>query len=182
MILDEPTAPLDTHESKRLFTVVKRLQQQGIGVVFISHRIHELKAICDTLTVLRDGKLIESGPMAMLSGEEIVEKMLGHELSDIYPPARPPHSEETLLRVEGLHDEALLKDISCICGRAKFLALRVWRERGKPNSAKRCLGPAKPRDAWRTESSALAAAQPGGFGAAWSGAGAGRAAQGGHLY
>jgi simple sugar transport system ATP-binding protein len=92
--------------------VVRRLQQQGIGVVFISHRIHELKAICDTLTVLRDGRLIESGPMADLSGEDIVEKMLGHVLSDIYPPARPPHSEETLLRVEGLHDDALLKDIS----------------------------------------------------------------------
>lgn len=55
-------------------------------MVFISHRIHELKAICDTLTVLRDGRLIESGPMADLSGEAIVEKMLGHELSDIYPP------------------------------------------------------------------------------------------------
>ncbi|KUQ31102.1 ABC transporter [Enterobacter hormaechei subsp. xiangfangensis] len=90
LILDEPTAPLDAHESERLFAVVRRLQQQGIGVVFISHRIHELKAICDTLTVLRDGRLIESGPMADLSGEEIVEKMLGHELSDIYPPPRPP--------------------------------------------------------------------------------------------
>lgn len=89
LILDEPTAPLDAHESERLFAVVRRLQQQGIGVVFISHRIHELKAICDTLTVLRDGKLIESGPMADLSGEAIVEKMLGHVLSDIYPPARP---------------------------------------------------------------------------------------------
>lgn len=88
MILDEPTAPLDAHESERLFAVVRRLQQQGIGVVFISHRIHELKAICDTLTVLRDGRLIESGPMADLSGEAIVEKMLGHVLSDIYPPAR----------------------------------------------------------------------------------------------
>lgn len=85
LILDEPTAPLDAHESERLFTVVRRLQQQGIGVVFISHRIHELKAICDTLTVLRDGKLIESGPMANLSGEAIVEKMLGHALTDIYP-------------------------------------------------------------------------------------------------
>lgn len=112
LILDEPTAPLDAHDSERLFAVVRRLKQQGIGVVFISHRIHELKAICDTLTVLRDGKLIETGPMADLSGEAIVEKMLGHELSDIYPPARPVHSDETLLRVEGLHDDALLKDIS----------------------------------------------------------------------
>lgn len=77
LILDEPTAPLDAHESERLFAVVRRLKDQGIGVVFISHRIHELKAICDTLTVLRDGKMIESGPMADLSGEAIVEKMLG---------------------------------------------------------------------------------------------------------
>ena len=48
LILDEPTAPLDQHESERLFAVVRRPQQQGIGVVFISHRIHELKAIRDT--------------------------------------------------------------------------------------------------------------------------------------
>jgi simple sugar transport system ATP-binding protein len=70
LILDEPTAPLDAHESERLFAVVRRLQQQGIGVVFISHRIHELKAICDTLTVLRDGKLIESGPMAISAAKK----------------------------------------------------------------------------------------------------------------
>jgi simple sugar transport system ATP-binding protein len=54
--------------------------------------------------------------------------MLGHELSDIYPP-RPPHGDETLLRVEGLHDDALLKDISCTCARAKFSALPGWRAR-----------------------------------------------------
>ena len=123
LILDEPTAPLDAHESERLFAVVRRLKQQGIGVVFISHRIHELKAICDTLTVLRDGKLIESGPMADLSGEAIVEKMLGHVLSDIYPPARPPHSDETLLRVEGLHDDALLNDISLHLRKGEILGI-----------------------------------------------------------
>ncbi len=74
LILDEPTAPLDQHESERLFAVVRRLQTSGIGVIFISHRIHELKAICDRLTVLRDGRLVESSPMASLSGEQIVEK------------------------------------------------------------------------------------------------------------
>ncbi|MBF3321051.1 sugar ABC transporter ATP-binding protein, partial [Leptospira borgpetersenii serovar Hardjo-bovis] len=89
LILDEPTAPLDQHESERLFAVVRRLQAQGMGVVFLSHRIHELKAICDTLTVLRDGRLIESGPMASLSGSQIVEKMLGHALDTLYPPRRP---------------------------------------------------------------------------------------------
>jgi simple sugar transport system ATP-binding protein len=145
LILDEPTAPLDAHESERLFAVVRRLQQQGIGVVFISHRIHELKAICDTLTVLRDGKLIESGPMASLSGEDIVEKMLGHELSDIYPPARPPHSDETLLRVEGLHDEALLKDISLHLRKGEILGIAGLAGAGKTELCKALFGASKSR-------------------------------------
>ena len=123
LILDEPTAPLDQNESERLFAVVRRLQQQGLGIVFISHRIHELKAVCDTLTVLRDGRLIESGPMADLSGEQIVERMLGHELSDIFPPKRPPHSDEVLLQVEGLHDEGLLQDISLRLRKGEILGI-----------------------------------------------------------
>ncbi|HDC4506513.1 TPA: sugar ABC transporter ATP-binding protein, partial [Enterobacter kobei] len=145
LILDEPTAPLDAHESERLFAVVRRLQQQGIGVVFISHRIHELKAICDTLTVLRDGKLIESGPMADLSGEAIVEKMLGHVLSDIYPPARPPHSDETLLRVEGLHDDALLKDISLHLRKGEILGIAGLAGAGKTELCKALFGATKSR-------------------------------------
>ena len=145
MILDEPTAPLDAHDSERLFAVVRRLKQQGIGVVFISHRIHELKAICDTLTVLRDGKLIETGPMADLNGEAIVEKMLGHELSDIYPPARPVHSDETLLRVEGLHDDALLKDISLHLRKGEILGIAGLAGAGKTELCKALFGASKSR-------------------------------------
>ncbi len=140
LILDEPTAPLDAHESERLFAVVRRLKEQGIGVVFISHRIHELKAICDTLTVLRDGRRVETGPMAALSGEEIVEKMLGHELSDIYPPARPRHSEETLLRVEGLHDDALLKDVSLHLRKGEILGIAGLAGAGKTELCKALFG------------------------------------------
>ncbi|HHT0392577.1 sugar ABC transporter ATP-binding protein [Raoultella planticola] len=145
LILDEPTAPLDQHESERLFTVVRRLQQQGIGVVFISHRIHELKAICDTLTVLRDGKLIESSPMNDLSGEQIVEKMLGHELSDIFPPKRPPHGEEILLQVDGLHDEGLLQDISLRLRKGEILGIAGLAGAGKTELCKALFGASKSR-------------------------------------
>lgn len=145
LILDEPTAPLDQHESERLFTVVRRLQQQGIGVVFISHRIHELKAICDTLTVLRDGKLIESSPMNDLSGEQIVEKMLGHELSDIFPSQRPPHGEEILLQVDGLHDEGLLQDISLRLRKGEILGIAGLAGAGKTELCKALFGASKSR-------------------------------------
>ncbi|WP_413741143.1 sugar ABC transporter ATP-binding protein [Sodalis sp. RH15] len=145
LILDEPTAPLDQQESERLFTVVRRLKAQGIGVVFISHRIHELKAVCDTLTVLRDGQLIESGPMASLSGEAIVEKMLGHEIRDIYPPRRPPHSNETLLRIEGLHDEGLLRDISLHLHKGEILGIAGLAGAGKTELCKALFGASKSR-------------------------------------
>ncbi|WP_368752044.1 ATP-binding cassette domain-containing protein, partial [Klebsiella oxytoca] len=140
LILDEPTAPLDQNESERLFAVVRRLQQQGLGIVFISHRIHELKAVCDTLTVLRDGRLIESGPMADLSGEQIVERMLGHELSDIFPPKRPPHSDEVLLQVEGLHDEGLLQDISLRLRKGEILGIAGLAGSGKTELCKALFG------------------------------------------
>lgn len=137
LILDEPTAPLDQHESDRLFAVVRRLQAQGIGVVFISHRIHELKAICDTLTVLRDGRLVETGAMASLSGEEVVEKMLGHTLDNLYPERTGVAADApVLLAVEGLNDEHLLRDISLTLREGRFWVLPGWQARVKRNCAK----------------------------------------------
>jgi len=145
LILDEPTAPLDQHESARLFTVVRRLQQNGIGVVFISHRIHELKAICDRLTVLRDGRLIESGPMAALSGEQIVERMLGHALTDIYPPRRTPQRQPLLLAVEGLHDDQRLRDISLRLHKGEILGIAGLAGAGKTELCKALFGATKSR-------------------------------------
>lgn len=140
LILDEPTAPLDSQESEHLFRVVQRLQHSGIGVVFISHRIHELKAICDQMTVLRDGKLVDSGPMGHLSGEEIVEKMLGHQLDDIYPPHRPPVEDSTLLAVEGLHDDSLLRDISLRLRKGEILGIAGLAGAGKTELCKALFG------------------------------------------
>ncbi|MDO6409248.1 sugar ABC transporter ATP-binding protein [Pantoea phytobeneficialis] len=145
LILDEPTAPLDQHESERLFNVVRRLQGNGIGVVFISHRIHELKAICDQLTVLRDGRLIETAPMAALSGEQIVEKMLGHQLTDVYPPRRERQSQPLLLSVEGLHDDQLLQDISLRLHKGEILGIAGLAGAGKTELCKALFGASKSR-------------------------------------
>ncbi|WP_210081276.1 sugar ABC transporter ATP-binding protein [Pantoea endophytica] len=145
LILDEPTAPLDQHESERLFTVVRRLQSSGIGVVFISHRIHELKAICDRLTVLRDGRLIESSPMAALSGEQIVEKMLGHRLDDVFPPRRVRATQPLLLSVEGLHDDRLLQDISLRLHKGEILGIAGLAGAGKTELCKALFGASKSR-------------------------------------
>lgn len=182
LILDEPTAPLDQHESERLFAVVRRLQHQGIGVVFISHRIHELKAICDTLTVLRDGRLIESGPMGPLSGEQIVEKMLGHELSDIFPPPRPPHGKRCCCRLTVCMMRRCCRIFRCACGRGNPRNRRAGR-RGQNRAVQSAVRrQQKPGAAGRAERSAVAAARSGRLGRARPGAGPGGATQRGHFH
>ncbi len=140
LILDEPTAPLDQHESERLFAVTRRLRAEGIGVVFISHRIHELAATCDRLTVLRDGRRVSDGPMDGLSSGQIIEKMLGHPLDAIFPPPRPAGSGETLLQVEGLHDDALLRDISLTLRKGEILGLAGLAGAGKTELCKALFG------------------------------------------
>jgi len=145
LILDEPTAPLDEHESARLFNVVRKLQANGIGIVFISHRIHELKAICDQMTVLRDGRLIESGPMGHLSGEQIVEKMLGHQLETLYPPHRPQVADNTLLQVNGLHDDNHLNNISLRLRAGEILGIAGLAGAGKTELCKALFGATRSR-------------------------------------
>ncbi|MEC5318538.1 sugar ABC transporter ATP-binding protein [Brenneria populi subsp. brevivirga] len=140
LILDEPTAPLDREESARLFQVARRLQAAGIGIVFISHRIHELSEICDTLTVLRDGEFVSSGAMQGLSGEQIVERMLGHRLEAIFPPRRRTPLSAPLLQVKGLHDETLLRDISLTLRKGEILGVAGLAGAGKTELCKALFG------------------------------------------
>jgi ABC-type sugar transport system ATPase subunit len=92
---------------------------------------------------LRDGKLIESSPMHDLSGEQIVEKMLGHELSDIFPPKRPPTAKRFCYRLTVCMTRGCCRIFRCVCAKAKFSVSPGWPAREKPNCAKRCLAPAK---------------------------------------
>lgn len=140
LVLDEPTAPLDSNESERLFHIVRRLRTEGIGIVFISHRIHELKTVCDHLTVLRDGRHAGESSMQGLSGEQIVEKMLGHSLDDIFPAPRPPHGSRPLLRVEGLHDRHKLRDVSLTLHQGEILGIAGLAGAGKTELCKALFG------------------------------------------
>ncbi len=83
--------------------------------------------------------------MVDLSGEQIVEKMLGHELSDIFPPKRSPHSDEVLLQVEGLHDEGLLQDISLRLRKGEILGIAGLAGAGKTELCKALFGASKSR-------------------------------------
>ncbi len=93
LILDEPTASLDAHEVEVLFAVMRQLKARGIGIVFVTHFLDQVYAICDRITVLRNGRLAGTAPIGELPRLELVRLMLGRELSEA-TAARPPRATE----------------------------------------------------------------------------------------
>ena len=85
LILDEPTASLSEEDTNNLFRVIRELRSQGVGMIYISHRLEELPAIADRVTVLRDGETIETRPMAEVTRQELIRLMVGREISAIFP-------------------------------------------------------------------------------------------------
>ncbi|MFF1280458.1 sugar ABC transporter ATP-binding protein [Streptomyces sp. NPDC058299] len=83
VIMDEPTSSLEPREVQTLFAVIRRLREAGIAVVYVSHRLDELYAVCDTVTVLRDGRRVHHGRLADLPRLELVSTMLGRELGEV---------------------------------------------------------------------------------------------------
>jgi ribose transport system ATP-binding protein len=101
LILDEPTASLTDRETEILFSLVERLKGRGIGIIYISHRIHEFERIADRITVLRDGRHCGTVPAKGLSEERLLAMMTGRAMGAIYPVIGRPGGAE-VLRVEGL--------------------------------------------------------------------------------
>lgn len=101
LILDEPTAALGGEETELLFAQVERLKAEGVGIIYISHRLEEIKKIADRIVVLRDGDLVRTFDTADLPVRTIVESMVGRSLEQMFPPLPSP-SDQTVLEVERL--------------------------------------------------------------------------------
>ncbi len=100
LALDEPTSSLTDDEVERLFTLVRRLRDEGVAIIYVSHRIKEILRLCDRVAILRDGRLIAVKPAAELNDAEIVRLMVGRELSDVFR-SRGGVTGREVLRVEG---------------------------------------------------------------------------------
>ena len=111
LIMDEPTAALSGTEVERLFTVARSLRDEGRALVFISHRFDEVFALCDTVTVMRDGEYVATLPTAETTVEEIVSLMVGREVADLYPKV-PTTLGRPVLQVRGLERAGVFHDIS----------------------------------------------------------------------
>jgi rhamnose transport system ATP-binding protein len=122
LIMDEPTASLSAREVDRLFAIVRRLRDQGVAILFVSHRLDEVYALCDTITVFRDGAHVVTAPTAELSTEETIRAMVGRRLEALFPKEDATIGD-VLLRVQGLTQAGVFRDISFELRRGEILGL-----------------------------------------------------------
>lgn len=111
IIMDEPTSALTNSEVEKLFTIIHQLTESGKGIIFISHKLDEVLTICDRVTVMRDGKYIDTRQVDMLTKGELVSLMVGRDLTNIYE--RTPYTPgKPVMEVKNLCRSGAFKDIS----------------------------------------------------------------------
>ena len=140
IVMDEPTAALSAAEVDRLFEVTRTLKAQGAAVLFISHRLEEVFAICQTVTVMRDGKHVMSGDLAGLTANDLVRAMVGRELAERPPAAAGARPGEPTLVVERLTREGVFTDISLTVRAGEIVALAGLVGSGRSEVARAVFG------------------------------------------
>jgi ABC-type sugar transport system ATPase subunit len=111
MIFDEPTSSLSEAETRSVFSIVAKLKEKGVGVIYITHRLEELRSLGDQVTILRDGATVHTAPLAELSRTELIQHMVGRDLGSVY--AREPFAPgKVRLAVKGLCRGEVLRNIS----------------------------------------------------------------------
>jgi len=110
IVMDEPTTRLTEYETRDLFRVIQSLKREGVAIIFISHRLEEVKQICDRVTILRDGCVVATLEVAETSLETMATLMLGHSLAERFPTRQAQVGEE-VLRVQGLTRYGIFEDI-----------------------------------------------------------------------
>jgi ABC-type sugar transport system ATPase subunit len=122
LIMDEPTASLGPAERERLYETIRELRRAGVATVYVSHNLDEVLALCDRVSVLRDGELSAVAPVKRWTKQRLITAMLGHVLVKPQPPPRTIGKQEAL-RVEGLSVPAVLQEVSFTLRRGEILGI-----------------------------------------------------------
>ena len=139
LVLDEPTAPLSGAETADLFRALRDLMARDLGVIFISHRIPEVKRLCDEITVLRDGRRVARERSSAMSAADIVEQMLGRRLSEPAPPSGA-RDQGGGFEVTGLTDHEKVFDVDLRVGAGEIVGLAGLVGAGKTELCKALFG------------------------------------------
>lgn len=140
LVLDEPTAPLSITETEALFQLMRELSQQGVGIVFISHRLPEVFEICQWITILRDGQVVADQSMDSITQKEVIEQMLGRRFDETYPKATVEIGE-TLFEVKNLSEaDGAVKNINLTVRSGEIVGVTGLVGAGKTELCKTLFG------------------------------------------
>lgn len=140
LILDEPTAALDDSEVARLFGIVRKLRDEGVAVIYISHRLDEIFQLADRITVLKDGKLVGVREVEDITKDEVISMMVGRVLEDIYPRRDDIAPGETLLEVENLTVPGSVKGVSFQVKAGEIVGLGGLEGQGQRDAVRAIFG------------------------------------------
>ena len=139
IVMDEPTAALSSKEVERLFTVARNLRNQGCAVVFVSHRLDEVFALCDRITIMRDGSTVSTALTSELSEPEVIRAMVGRDVSDLFPKLETTVGE-VVLAVNNLARAGQFEDISFAVRAGEIVALAGLVGSGRSEVARAIFG------------------------------------------
>ncbi|PKM68310.1 MAG: D-xylose ABC transporter ATP-binding protein [Firmicutes bacterium HGW-Firmicutes-2] len=145
LIMDEPTAALTESEIDELFRIIQELKAKGVGIVYISHRMEELKKICDRVTVMRDGEYVGMKNMNEVTIDEIIKMMVGREIYEGVHDLERHQNHEVVLEVKHLTSGKKVKDVSFQLRKGEILGFAGLMGAGRTEVA-RCLFGADPKD------------------------------------
>ncbi len=124
LIMDEPSAVLGRHEVETMFEVIRRLTAEGVGVVYISHRLEEVAAVGDTITVLRDGQTVAAGLAGRTPRPELISAMVGRQFTEVFPDRDSAQDQgPVVLQVQGLTRAPAVNDVSFAVHEGEILGL-----------------------------------------------------------
>jgi ribose transport system ATP-binding protein len=121
IIMDEPSSSLTNDEMEKLVKIIHDLKAKGIAIIYISHKLDEIFGFCDVVTVMRDGHVIDTRPVAELTRNQMISMMVGRTIENEYPP-RPECAGETILEVKDIHTRKL-KDVHLTLRKGEILGL-----------------------------------------------------------
>src|SRR5262249_2797710 len=154
LILDEPTAALTDPEINRLFENIRRLQAERVGIIYISHRMDEIRRIATRTTVLRDGRRVATHNAAEVTAAELVREMVGHDLPERKSAAERAHGE-TAMRVQSLCAGERVREVSFEVRRGEILGLAGLIGSGRTETLRAIFGadPKQKGEVWLGDAS-----------------------------
>lgn len=140
LLLDEPTSSLTAHETEKLFSIVRRLKEEGVTLIFVSHKLEEVLSLCDQISVLRDGRHIGTEQASEMTKQDIIRMMIGRETKDMYLGQLDIDWDERVLEVRHLSQKGRFNDMNFHLHKGEILGFYGLVGSGRTELAKIVIG------------------------------------------